>query len=129
LSFASQLKTARKQIIKEVDETRQATTIELFSSVILDTPIDTGRARGNWQVSMNAPIKSEIDRLDTSGNKAVQDVIDTVMKSFFDGTIYLTNNLPYIEALEFGSSNQMPEGMVRRNVNRIQQIIRAQAIK
>ena len=129
MSFASQLKTARKQIIKEVDETRQATTIELFSSVILDTPIDTGRARGNWQVSMNAPIKSEIDRLDTSGNKAVQDVIDTVMKSFFDGTIYLTNNLPYIEALEFGSSNQMPEGMVRRNVNRIQQIIRAQAIK
>ena len=39
--------------------------------------------------------------------------------------IYLTNNLPYIYRLEFlGWSQQSPDGMARKNVARIQSIVR-----
>ncbi|MNT90915.1 hypothetical protein D3C72_2319290 [compost metagenome] len=41
---------------------------------------------------------------------------------------YLINNLPYAIPLEFGHSNQAPNGMVRVTIARFQQIVE-QAIR
>lgn len=124
MSFAAELQRARVAIVNETDETRQAITIELFSSVILDTPVDEGRARGNWQTTNHVPAERIISRLDKSGSSVVDEVIARVSNSETGGTLYLTNNLPYIERLENGYSGQAPAGMVRKNIARIDQILK-----
>ena len=42
---------------------------------------------------------------------------------------YLSNTLPYILFLEEGSSTQAPTGMVRKNVARVQRIVKAAIAK
>lgn len=134
MKFSQQLKRAKEEVLVDTDETRKAVTIKLFNSVIRDTPVDTGRARGNWQCSNGTPKKSEINRSDQiaikqPGGEAEDEVINTVMPSIPDSTVYLTNNLPYAEKLELGGSDQAPGGMVRKNMARIEQIIREESSK
>lgn len=122
MSFSSQIKKARKEMLSEADEYRKAVTIKLFNSVIQDTPVDTGRLRGNWQTSEGSAISTTTERTDQAA--ALQEVQKVVEASQPETQIHLTNNLPYAAAIEFGSSGQAPEGMVRKNVARIEQILR-----
>lgn len=73
-----------------------------------------GRARGNWQCSLDAPIVNEIDRIDPEGTAATADVERTVQAG---KVIYLSNNVPYIRRLEYERhSSQAPNGMVRISI-------------
>lgn len=75
-----------------------------------------GRARGNWQCSIGAPIVTEIDRIDPSGSRATAEVKKTVKAGEVN---YLSNNVPYISRLEYkGHSTQAPNGMVRISLQR-----------
>ena len=106
-----------------LDETGRAIALELFSSIIKDTPVDTGRARGNWQTSIGAPKDGEINR-DGAG-PALAEAASETAKFGMGKVIYLANGLPYIYRLEYlGWSKQSPDGMARRNVARIQSIVR-----
>ena len=123
MSFASDVAKYAKLAGASVDDTRRAIVLELFGSVIKDTPVDTGRARGNWQTSMDSPATGETDR---KGEGVALAEVGQQTASFGAGkVIYLTNNLPYIYRLEFlGWSQQSPDGMARKNVARIQSIVR-----
>ena len=123
MSFASDVAKYAKLAGASVDETGRAIVLELFGSVIKDTPVDTGRARGNWQTSMDSPATGETDRKGEGPSLAE---VSQQTASFGAGKIiYLTNNLPYIYRLEFlGWSQQSPDGMARKNVARIQSIVR-----
>lgn len=87
------------------------------SSIIMGTPVDTGMARGNWQSSIDSPILSEIDRLDASGSQAISD-IGTISARFKNDnhSIWLTNNLPYINRLNTGWSKKADAGYVERAI-------------
>jgi hypothetical protein len=69
----------------------------LYSSIVQKTPVDTGRARANWNLSCGR-IDNSINpnakepRVKTEDDINVRD----------DETIYISNNLPYIETLEYG---------------------------
>jgi len=122
VSFADDVQKYAEKAGKSVDETMRAIALELFSSTIKDTPVDTGRARGNWQTTIGAPATGEVDRL--GEGEAVKEVSATVADFSGGKVIYLSNNLPYIYRLEFdGWSDQSPGGMLRKNVARIQQIV------
>lgn len=112
----------------KVEQTRRAICIKLFSSVILDTPVDTGRLRGNWQTSVENPASQEIERLDPQGVAALQEM----KENLGDGevTVYFVNHLPYAARIEYEgwSHTKAPEGMVRKNVARINALVQ-QAIK
>lgn len=101
----------------------RAIVIELFTSVIMDTPVDTGRLRGNWQISIREPKTGTVNVTDPSGGNTVKKVEDLVAGadiSASDIQFFLSNNLPYASRIEFdGYSKQAPEGMVRRNMIRI----------
>lgn len=131
MSFSKQLSNAAKEVLAESDEHRRAVIVKLFNSIIADTPVKTGRARGNWQCTLGAPSNGLKERADQNkipvkqdGGSAQDDVVNTVWPSAPDTTAYLTNNLPYIERLEFGYSGQSPAGMVRVNMARIDQVVR-----
>lgn len=75
-----------------------------------------GRARGNWQCSIGAPITTEIKRIDPNGSAASAEVEKTVKMGEIN---YLSNNVPYIRRLEYeGHSTQAPNGMVRISMQR-----------
>ena len=80
------------------------TVIDLFSRIVERTPIDTGRARGNWALSM--------DLNDASEYHDWTDQAEFEYKTERGDTIYIYNNLVYIVPLEEGHSNQAPSGMV-----------------
>ena len=122
MSFASDVAKFAKLAGASVDETGRAIVLELFGSTIKDTPVDTGRARGNWQTSMDSPATGETDR--KSEQAALAEVSQEAASFGAGKVIYLSNGLPYIMRLEYGWSKQQPGGMVRRNVARIQSIVR-----
>ena len=122
MSFASDMEAYAKKAGASLDETSRAIVLELFGSVIKDTPVDTGRAKGNWQTTIGAPASGTVDRLGES--EALADVSQQTASFGAGKVIYLSNNLPYIYRLEYdGWSQQAPGGMLRKNVARIQSIV------
>lgn len=118
MSFAVDISAFAKQANATLDEAARAIKVELFSSVIRDTRVDTGRLRGNWQTTTGSPANGELERLDPSGTAAIADVRKGVQGDTID---YLTNNLPYAEVLE------ERDGMIDKNLARINQIVRSAA--
>lgn len=119
--------------------------IDIFSRVIMRTPVDKGRARSNWVVGLNSPAANASSRMDTdpgpvthdgSGkSKAKSRMIMKVKTANVQNTksYILTNNVIYAIRLEYGwSRKQAPSGMVRitvREFNRIAQRIAAEIKK
>lgn len=121
-----------------IETVQRNIVLELFISVILDTPVLTGRLRANWQISSDNPATDIVESEATAASsesksredsvrgsitiKAVNDVVgflsNRTPKKNFD--IYLSNNLPYAYRIEYdGWSKKAPQGMVRRNIIRI----------
>tara|TARA_B100000768_G_C10935098_1_gene231269 strand:- start:102 stop:488 length:387 start_codon:yes stop_codon:yes gene_type:complete len=117
--FSAEIKSFNARALEAVGVAREGIITSLYNSVILDTPVDTGRAIGNWQTSAEQPKLNTIERVGESGALA------EVRQNMTEGTMYLTNNLPYIERLEYGYSKiKSPDGMVRKNIARMGSIIK-----
>ena len=114
------------ELTKWIDKTKTDMTLvvrkialDLFSRIVLKTPVKTGRARMNWHVSIGQ-IRDELIALEAEYSatgayqKALADATAEI-NSYNDAelAIFILNNLPYIERLEDGSSVQAPNGMVR----------------
>lgn len=119
------------RIQQRVNQQVRSVTIGVFSSVIRMTPVDTGRAKGNWQCTIGAPASGQEQLSDSEGA-----MIATVPNEA-GYKVYLTNNVPYIQTLEYGRfgtgdgattkttrdgfSIQAPYGMVRISIDRFAQ--------
>lgn len=122
MSFSSDIEKIAKKLNLSIESTVRATALELFGSIIVGTPVLTGRAKGNWQTSINEPITSIVDRTDET--ESIAELEDVAGGSIAGKILWLSNNLPYIRRLEFdGHSSQAPAGMVRTNVSRIESIV------
>lgn len=122
MSFKGDMDAATRRIIEAHNKITRTATIDFFSGTINDTPVDTGRARGNWVTSVDNPAQGEIDREDKGGTAAIAEVVAKTPEGAGQET-FLSNSLPYIEELEYGSSQQAPNGMARRNLARVQRIV------
>jgi hypothetical protein len=81
---------------------------EGLGRLILKTPVDTGRARGNWQVAAD-PDVDELDNFDKEGTTVFQDGIDDATQLLGSNpfiSVFISNTVPYIERLEDGHSSQ-----------------------
>ena len=102
-----------KRVGDKADLVVRKVAIELQSSMIEKSPVDTGRFRANWQCgvgSVNASVAAAI------GSDYKGRAVTAIQGWKPDQTIYLTNSLPYSRRLEFGWSQQAPGGMVRLTV-------------
>jgi len=101
----------------------RAIALELESRVVLKSPVDTGRLRGNWNVGINSVNTTEYSE-DRSGNQANTRAIGALSKFKLGDSIWITNNLPYVAKLEYGLYNngaktvggyskQAPQGFIR----------------
>lgn len=82
------------------------------NALVIGTPVDTGRARGNYVITIGAPRFQVSDNLDPSGSGTLQQAQSVVSQwKVGKGPIFITNSLPYIERLDNGYSQQAPNGM------------------
>ena len=86
--------------------------MEALRRVVMKTPVDTGRARGNWQVDINNVPGGVLETTDKSGGGTTASGVAAMATLPPFGTVWIANNLPYIKALENGHSGQAPAGMV-----------------
>jgi len=104
--FADRVRKWGQKTEQRMDATFRGASLEALTRLILSTPVDSGLARGNWQVSFDMPSQGFIDRHDASGNLTIADGTGVINRASSDVTLYITNSLPYIRRLEFGHSKQ-----------------------
>ena len=117
MSVGDDLIRASVNFSKFHEKTIRSTLLGFTRRVIRETPVDTGRLRGNWQSSLNVPEMTPTTRLQTSDSgTANTDASATLDKLKIGDIFWFTNNLPYARRIEEGWSKQAPQGMLRRNI-------------
>lgn len=104
------------------------TALELFTQIVRKTPVDTGRARGNWTAGIGT-LPAGTDAPDKKGGATIAQAAAVIATAEPDGpAIYIGNNTPYILRLEIGppkpTSKQAPAGMVRVSIENLGGIVR-----
>lgn len=141
-SFSLDVRAFVEKTKKNNETVMRQVSLKLFSAIIKASPVDTGRFRMNWQAASGAApavgVKNAVDR---SGAKAISQMASVVTRdpNWYEFT--LANNLPYAPVIEYGGypgdgpntvggfSKQAPQGVVRVNVLRFQQLIDEEAAK
>ena len=112
------LHKVRKKFNVETGKLLRMTTFDLLGRVIKKTPVQFGRARGGWLPYAVAKGMA----VSAAGEKAAQGMNEGSFTEKLTGTfkyIDIVNSVPYIIMLEFGTSKQAPEGMVRVSMREI----------
>jgi hypothetical protein len=136
---------------KAIAKTKADSNIRLYSiffdglsEIIKETPVDTGRVRNSWFLTKGQPLSLSSGRsADKSGSGSISS-LNSMPPSVLNKKIYFTNNMPYIETLEFGGypnpssgtktsggySKQLipfntPKGWVRSNLIRMANKVRS----
>ena len=122
-SFADQVKAFEKDALRKMNLAVRKISLEIFSRVILKSPVDTGRFRGNWQVAIGSIPSGTLELDDKTGTATVSKADAKLFSAKAGDTIYLANNLPYAVRLEEGYSQQAPAGMVALTVQEFAAIV------
>lgn len=103
-------------------------TLDLTANLIDTTPVDTGWARANWVPRIgetfidDAPPDTEDDQLAAlPGRQAEQQAgVAAVAASYTlgQGPVFVSNNVPYIQVLNDGHSQQAPAGFVEAAIEK-----------
>ena len=112
MSFDSDIRRFSKNTGVAIDQAVRKIAFDAFGMVVKKTPVDTGRARGNWNVSVDS-VNRNVDK------EAKRQQSPDIKKGDGLKPIYITNSLDYIHDLENGTSKQAPNGMVAITVNEI----------
>lgn len=92
-------------------------SMETMRDIIMDTPVDTGRLRGNWQMGIGQKTEGQLSVFDPNGGVTIARITTKLVQINKNDTIVFFNNLPYAYPIEFGHSvRKAPQGMVRKNV-------------
>ena len=122
-SFAESLAAFAEQTKEAIDDVFREVVIEIGTSVIRLSPVDTGRFKGNWQFTVGAPSNQSIDTFDKAGHETIATLVAEVSKLEAGQVAYIVNNLVYGVPLEYGHSDQAPAGMVQITLASFQQIV------
>lgn len=112
----------------DVDTVVRKVTLDLFRKVVLRSPVDTGRFKGNWNVGYQTPNLTIGEREDKTPRGQIDGATTAVLRAALTmpvgGVTWLSNGLPYAEPLEFGHSRiQAPGGMIRVSVAEFASIV------
>jgi hypothetical protein len=102
-----------RQALEKAATAHRKIALELFTRIVMRTPVDTGRLRGNWQPGAGVYVMEPVDSTDPGGGATIAMISQTVLGAAPFVALTLSNNLPYAGRIEYGYSKQAPAGMVR----------------
>lgn len=115
-----------------LDDVIQIFGEKVHGALIDAAPVDTGRFKGNMQITANKPPLYALNQYDKDGEKTKAEGRRTLYALLHGGgaihSIYFSNMLIYANALEYGHSKQAPEGVFGIVAIRLRSYM-AQAIK
>lgn len=123
--FARRMRRYGKMVEDNANLTKRKAALAVDATVVLATPVDTGRARSNWQASLGAPAAGQREAYaeGTAGSTAAANTTEALnqAKAVISGSVpeqavHITNNLPYISRLNEGWSAQAPMAFVQKAV-------------
>ena len=137
MSTHSDIERVRKKLNTNGDKLMRGVVLEALKRIKNRTPVDTGRARNNWNVSEGSP---DYGTTTATGDTALARGAAVIANLKFGDTAYITNGLPYIPTLEYGGygpgpktvggfSRQAPAGMVGITVAELKPWVDAQVRK
>jgi Bacteriophage HK97-gp10, putative tail-component len=123
-TFARRMENLMVRVEGNVEVAVRDCAAAVAKSVIEATPADTGKAKSNWIAQLDAPSTGQREAhvlgatgstADTNNQAAINQAIDVISryKAGQNRSINITNNLPYISALNEGHSKQAPTDFVR----------------
>lgn len=128
MSFESDIRKFAERTGRSLEQTVRAVCLTLTKQVVQSTPVGNpglwrdpesappgyvgGRLRGNWFATVGTPSDDATDSIDESGSRTIA-AAGSAIEQAPGKQWWLTNNLPYSLAIEFGHSTQAPGGMVR----------------
>lgn len=108
-----------RQLEPAVTKAVKKLVLDIAADLAAATPVDTGWAWNNWIPSLDSPA------LTAAGSRGAVDsgprqrgIAQVATAEDLFRMIYITNNVPYIEALNEGHSSQAPAGFVEEILNR-----------
>lgn len=110
--FAQRIRRIAEKVEVKAGRIVVQTAQVISQTVILATPVDTGRARANWQIGLGSPVTVETAAKDQSGGATIARNAAKLAGRSRETTIFLSNNVDYIGDLNAGSSSQAPANFV-----------------
>lgn len=123
-AFKANYAKVLKKAGDKVDLVVRKSALSLQRSMVMKSPVDTGRFKSNWQCGIGA-----VNSINTSPeNSDALGRTEAVLNGWGIGQqIWLTNAMPYARRLEYGWSKQAAGGMVRLTVANFKKIIKKEA--
>jgi hypothetical protein len=108
---------------REVETACKALVLQIDRNLRATTPVLTGHARASWIPSVGSPSSDEPAGDDGSAHEAG---VASVLSYRLDlGDLYVSNNAPYIQILNLGTSTQAPAGFIEAAIDAAQTTINA----
>lgn len=125
MAFTDEFKRAKEAVLKTKTRAVRRTLIHTFQAIVNESPVDTGRFRGNWQLTFDRPAIGTVERMDKGGGAVIAEVAQMIQsyETPLEMEAWFVNNLPYAANLEYGSSQQAPQGMVRVNIAKVPTVL------
>lgn len=127
--FARQIAAWAAKAERMVTEVARGTALELGKRIIDNTPEDTGLARGNWMCGIGSP---DTGTSSAKGADASKARLERALANYDakDGrSIHISNALPYVPGLEYGTAHTPPHAMVRKATAGFESIVKEQVKK
>lgn len=117
-AFSKSLNALANYATGSIEKAIRKACIDLYRRIVERTPLDTGRAKANWQMSTTTTATEFYDKDGYSFNE-INEIVSAEISDFTfelgDDQVFIYNNLEYIQHLESGmpgGSQQAPIGMV-----------------
>jgi hypothetical protein len=130
--YAKQLRIYAKEAPKAPRSYIKNLALAINHTLVMATPIRSGRAKTNWQVGINYPPGGYLLEFPTHPQPGIylEDVAaqlvnnESIIKGFSSGRIFIINNAPYIGRLNEAYSTQAPAGYIESAIANAKEGIR-----
>ena len=130
MSLASDLRRFAQKSNKKMETVIKSSLIRVGSSIVVKSPVDTGRFKNNWLCAYGTVDTSVTQAVDASGAQAIGRLTQKAAGVSVGEAFYFTNSLPYAYRIEYeGWSQLAPAGMVRVSVAAWENIVADEVAK
>lgn len=108
-------------IEEELTKRVRVIAMAMLNEIVLRSPVDTGRFRGNNIVSLGAPVYTSTVNVDPTSAETINQGLSAMTGLEPFTQVFIQNNLPYAVPLEDGHSKQAPAGIYAVSFNGVSQ--------
>lgn len=138
MSFQTDFRKMMQRAADKMDKVVVHSAFKIYESIDNKTPVGDasqwahpdaapagytgGQLRANWNISFNSIDTSTSAQTDYSSK--LSEAAGELNRYRLGDSITITNSLPYAAAIEYGHSNQAPQGMVRITAEEFKSYVR-----